>query len=122
MPWAVVTSGTRPVVAARLAAAGLPRPAVLISAEDVTAGKPDPEPYQRAATHLAVVGPLVAIEDAPAGITSARAAGCTVVALTTTHPAHALHGAAKVLPDLRVLRLHPPPPPRPLATAPPPTH
>lgn len=109
-PWAVVTSGTRPVVAARLKAAGLPSPPVLVSAEDVTAGKPDPEPYQLAATqlgltHLSDLRLIVAIEDAPAGITSAHQAGCTVIAVSTTHHPSDLHEAAVITPDLRSLTL-----------------
>lgn len=108
LPWAVVTSGTRPVVAARLKAAGLPSPSVLVSAEDVTSGKPDPQPYQLAVDRLGLAdfpdsSRIVAIEDAPAGITSAHAAGCTVIALTTTHHRRDLHQAAVITPDLRSL-------------------
>lgn len=105
LPWAVVTSGTRPVVQARLAAADLPRPAVVVTAEDVTRGKPHPEPYQTGASRLGVSGPLVAIEDAPAGVRSARAAGCLVIAVGTTHPPAQLIGAALTLPDLQPLRV-----------------
>ena len=105
LPWAVVTSGTRPVVQARLAAAGLPQPAVVVTAEDVTRGKPDPEPYLTGATRLGVRGPLVAIEDAPAGVRSAQAAGCLVIALHTTNPPAQLIGAALTLPDLQPLRV-----------------
>lgn len=110
LPWAVVTSGSRPVVAARLDRAGLPTPRVLISADDVTAGKPDPQPYLLAAarfglTQLPEPGLIVAVEDAPVGITSARAAGCTVIALTSTHHQDDLHEAARIVPDLRSLTL-----------------
>jgi len=110
LPWAVVTSGTRPVVAARLKAAGLPSPPVLVSAEDVTAGKPDPEPYQCAVTqlgltHLSDPSLILAIEDAPAGIISAHRAGCTVIALSTTHHPSDLHKARVITPDLRSLTL-----------------
>lgn len=84
--WAVVTSGTRIVTEARMAAAGLPRPPVLITAEDVPKGKPDPAPYRIAAEHLDIdPSDCLAVEDAPAGLTSARAAGCVTLALLTTH-------------------------------------
>lgn len=89
--WAVVTSGTKVVTRARWSAAGLPDPPVLISADDVTAGKPDPDPYQTAAQrlHLDPAACLV-IEDSPAGLTSARTAGCRTLALLTTHRQHEL--------------------------------
>jgi len=103
LPWAVVTSGTRAVVLARLSAAGLPRPAVLVTADDVTRGKPHPEPYLLGAQRLGARGPLVAIEDAPAGVSSARAARCLVIGLETTHAPAQLTGADLVLPDLRPL-------------------
>ncbi|HEY5844107.1 MAG TPA: HAD-IA family hydrolase, partial [Mycobacterium sp.] len=50
--WAVVTSGTRDIATARLAAAGIPTPAVLVTADDVTIGKPAPDPYLLAAARL----------------------------------------------------------------------
>lgn len=85
--WAVVTSGTNVVTRARWAAAGLPDPPVLISAEDVSAGKPDPDPYRTAAQRLKLdPADCLAIEDSPPGLTAARTAGCTTLALLTTHP------------------------------------
>jgi mannitol-1-/sugar-/sorbitol-6-phosphatase len=84
--WAVVTSGTRIVTEARMAAAGLPRPPVLITAEDVPTGKPDPAPYRIAAERLDVdPAHCLAVEDSPAGLASAHAAGCVTLALLTTH-------------------------------------
>ena len=78
--WAVVTSGTSRLAAARLAAAGIPLPRVLITADDVTRGKPAPDPYLAAARGLGrPAGAAVVFEDAPAGITSARAAGAGAV-------------------------------------------
>ena len=50
--WSVVTSGTGPLARARLLAAGIPLPEVLVTADDVTHGKPDPEPYRTAAGRL----------------------------------------------------------------------
>jgi len=89
--WAVVTSGARALAVGRLAAVGLPVPAVLVTADDVTFGKPHPEPYRRAAAALGVAeAECVVIEDAPTGVLAAKRAGMTVLAVTTTHPAAAL--------------------------------
>lgn len=52
--WAVATSGTRRLATSRLAHGRLPLPAVLVTAEDVERGKPDPQPYLRAAEKLGV--------------------------------------------------------------------
>lgn len=98
--WAVVTSGSRRLATARLAQVGGPRPAVLVAAEDVTAGKPDPEGYLAAAAALGVAaGECLVVEDAPAGVAAARAAGCTVVALTTTHAPEQLQEADVIVGD-----------------------
>ncbi|MFF4016894.1 HAD family hydrolase [Streptomyces sp. NPDC001843] len=88
--WAVVTSATRRLAEARLDAVGI-RPKSLIAADDITRGKPDPEPYLLAARRLGVdPARCVVFEDAPAGLQAGRAAGMTTVALTTTHQAHEL--------------------------------
>ncbi|MFI6373076.1 HAD family hydrolase [Streptomyces sp. NPDC050546] len=88
--WAVVTSATRRLAEARLDAVGI-LPKTLVAADDITRGKPDPEPYLLAARTLGVdPAHCVVFEDAPAGLTSGRAAGMTTVALTTTHRAHEL--------------------------------
>jgi mannitol-1-/sugar-/sorbitol-6-phosphatase len=100
-PWAVVTSGTRELATARLAAVGLPAPKTLITADDVTFGKPDPEPYRRAAAALGVPGAeCVVVEDAPMGVRAAKLAGMTVLAVTTTHAAAALGQADLVFPGM----------------------
>lgn len=84
--WAIATSGTRAVATARLIHTGLPIPSVLVTAEDVTRGKPDPEPYLAAARGLGVTAEhCVVIEDAPAGIAAAYAAGMQAVAIASTH-------------------------------------
>ncbi|MEU2543224.1 HAD family hydrolase [Streptomyces iakyrus] len=89
--WAVVTSATRRLAEARLDAVGI-LPKTLVAADDITRGKPDPEPYLLAARALGVdPAHCVVFEDAPAGLASGRAAGMTTVALTTTHQAHELH-------------------------------
>lgn len=85
--WAVVTSATRRLAEARLAEVGI-HPKNLIAADDITRGKPDPEPFLLAARQLGVhPARCVVFEDAPAGLQAGRAAGMTTVALTTTHRA-----------------------------------
>lgn len=100
--WAVVTSATRRLAEVRLGAVGV-LPKTLIAADDVTRGKPDPEPYLLAARTLGVdPADCVVFEDAPAGLQAGRAAGMTTVALATTHPAHELT-ADLVVDDLSAL-------------------
>ena len=85
--WAVATSGLRPIATSRLRRAGLPVPPVLVCAEDVARGKPSPDAYLLAARELGVLpSACLVVEDAPAGIQAARAAGMPVVGVTTTHP------------------------------------
>ncbi|MBC2903504.1 HAD family hydrolase [Streptomyces cupreus] len=100
--WAVVTSATRRLAEARLDAVGI-LPKTLIAADDITRGKPDPEPYLLAARQLGVdPARCVVFEDAPAGLQAGRAAGMTTVALATTHQAHELD-ADLVVKDLSAL-------------------
>nr|WP_128821606.1 HAD-IA family hydrolase [Aeromonas allosaccharophila] len=78
--WAIVTSASDRVARHRLNGAALPLPAVLVGAETVTKGKPDPEPYLLGAERLGVPpARCLVFEDAPAGIESALRAGCAVV-------------------------------------------
>lgn len=78
--WVLVTSASQRVARHRLASAGLPLPRLLIGAEDVVRGKPDPEPYLLAARRLGLApADCLVFEDAPAGICSALQAGCQVV-------------------------------------------
>ncbi|MFI8212378.1 HAD family hydrolase [Streptomyces werraensis] len=100
--WAVVTSATRRLAEARLGAAGI-LPKTLVAADDITHGKPDPEPYLLAARMLGVdPAECVVFEDAPAGLQAGRAAGMTTVALATTHRAEELT-ADLVVRDLSAL-------------------
>lgn len=100
--WAVVTSATRRLAEARLDDVGI-LPKTLIAADDITRGKPDPEPYLLAARQLgADPARCVVFEDAPAGLQAGRAAGMTTVALATTHRAHEL-AADLVVNDLSAL-------------------
>ena len=99
--WAIVTSGLRPVAMARLVAARIPVPRVMITAESIERGKPDPDCYLRGAEALGVdPRGCVVVEDAPAGAAAARAAGMRLVALTTTHAAAQLEPAELIVPDL----------------------
>ena len=68
-------------------AAGLPIPNRLLTSDDVTHGKPDPEPYLKGAAILGFPAKdCVVFEDAPAGIRAGKAAGATVISFTTTSP------------------------------------
>ena len=92
--WAVVTSGNRNTALTRLTYARLPMPNVLVTADDVTQGKPHPEPYLSAAETLGIPpAGCVVVEDAPAGVEAARAAGMRVIAVATTDRLDALEGA-----------------------------
>jgi sugar-phosphatase len=84
--WGVVTSGTRPLATNRLQYCGLPVPEVLVTSDDVTNGKPHPEPYLKGAEKLGLrPAECLVIEDAPAGIQSARAGGLKVIGLASTY-------------------------------------
>jgi sugar-phosphatase len=101
---AVVTSCPVSLARARLRAAALPEPSVLITPELVRNGKPDPEPYLVAAERLgAHAAECIVLEDAPAGVLAGVAAGMRVVALLTTHSRAELPGAVAYIADLREL-------------------
>jgi mannitol-1-/sugar-/sorbitol-6-phosphatase len=101
---AVVTSATRALATARLGAVGLTPPAVVVHAEDVSRGKPDPEGYLTAAGRLGVdPAEALVVEDAPPGIEAGRAAGAAVVGVTSTHAAGELAAADVVIPSLESL-------------------
>jgi mannitol-1-/sugar-/sorbitol-6-phosphatase len=95
--WAVVTSAPRKLAALRLRCAGLPDPPLLVCAEDVTLGKPDPAGYLLASKLLGTdPQECLVIEDTPPGILAGRAAGMQVLALSTTFPAANLLDASCV--------------------------
>ena len=101
IPVAVVTSGSTELATARLRGAGLEVPAVMITADSITRGKPDPEPFLLGARGLGVdPARCLALEDAPPGIESALAAGMAVVAFRTTHPEAEIEAATVVLDSL----------------------
>ncbi|KAL1878519.1 hypothetical protein VTK73DRAFT_7947 [Phialemonium thermophilum] len=104
-PWAIVTSGTEPLVEGWLKALNLPMPPrhLLITAESVTEGKPHPGCYILGRERLGLSAPkdqgdcakggatraseprVLVLEDSPAGIRAGKAAGCFVLGLVTSH-------------------------------------
>ena len=99
--WAIVTSATHRLMLGRLAAAGLPIPERIISADMVERGKPDPEPYVRGAELLGFrPGECIVVEDAPSGVGAGIAAGCRVLAVLGTHAAQELNAASWIVSSL----------------------
>jgi mannitol-1-/sugar-/sorbitol-6-phosphatase len=104
--WGVVTSGTRYLATSRLRLGNLPIPWVLVSADEVVKGKPDPEPFLKGAGLLGVhAEECLVIEDAPAGIRAAHAGGMKVIALPSTYPVSELKEADAVVQGLRQIRV-----------------
>jgi sugar-phosphatase len=104
MRWAVVTSGIRPVATLRITHTGLPAPRVLVCAEDIRHGKPDPEGYLMAARRLGVPATeCVVVEDAPAGVQAAAAAGMRSIAVASTYDCATLSGATVCIARLDLL-------------------
>ncbi|HWZ77536.1 MAG TPA: HAD family hydrolase [Candidatus Sulfotelmatobacter sp.] len=104
--WGVVTSGSRLLAQNRLRHCGLPVPKVLITSDDVIHGKPHPEPYLKGAEGLRYrAAECLVIEDAPAGIQSARASGMKVLGITSTYAADALRQADAVIGKLGQIRV-----------------
>jgi mannitol-1-/sugar-/sorbitol-6-phosphatase len=103
--WAIVTSATRRLAIARLAAAGLPIPERLISGDMVERGKPDPEPYRRGAELLGLsAADCVVFEDAPSGVGAGLAAGSCVLAVLSTHTAEDLQQATWIAHSLEQIQ------------------
>lgn len=106
--WTVVTSGSRTLATGRMNHLGVSLPEAFVTAEDVSDGKPAPEAYLRGAEIVGVPpGGCVVIEDAPAGIRAATAAGMTAVAVATTHEPDELSGARAVANSLADIRISP---------------
>lgn len=92
--WTIVTSCTRKLAEVRIKAAGLPLPKRFISANDITHGKPHPEPYLKGAAVLGFpAAECIVFEDVPAGVKAAKGAGAKVIAFTTTVPPAVLQEA-----------------------------
>ena len=104
--WTIVTSATTRLAKSRLACAGITPPARFITSEMVAQGKPHPEPYRRGAELLGLAPQdCLVIEDAPAGVASGKAAGCSVLAVLTTHAPETLTAADWRISTLADLRL-----------------
>lgn len=104
--WGVVTSGSRLLASNRLRYCGLPVPEVLVTSDDVTHGKPHPEPYLKGAARMGFSpAECLVIEDAPAGIQSARAGGMKVVGIASTYATTALSGAHAVVQSLAEIEI-----------------
>lgn len=90
-PWAIVTSAWRTLAQARVTAAGLPVPKVIVPADEIRNGKPNPEGFLRAAELLGVpTEECLVFEDTRPGIEAGMNAGMQVVAILTTAPCNRL--------------------------------
>jgi sugar-phosphatase len=104
--WTVVTSATERLARIRIAMAGLPVPEQFITAENIAEGKPNPAPYLAGAALLGLAPQdCVVFEDAESGTKSGRAAGCTVVATTFSHPIESLSAAHYLIRDLTQVKI-----------------
>ncbi|HVN92052.1 MAG TPA: HAD-IA family hydrolase [Terracidiphilus sp.] len=104
--WTVVTSATERLARIRLAAGGIAVPEQLVTADQVKRGKPHPEPFLAGAAALGVSSSeCVVFEDSASGAEAGRAAGCTVVATTFSHPAESLQAAHYLVRDLTGVRV-----------------
>ncbi|KAF2145657.1 uncharacterized protein K452DRAFT_264870 [Aplosporella prunicola CBS 121167] len=108
-PWAIVTSGTRPLATGWLEIMKLAQPKNFVTAEDVDEGKPDPACYRLGHSKLGIPASAatLVLEDAPAGVRAGKAAGFKVVALATTHSVDQLKaaGADWIVRDMRSVRV-----------------
>ncbi|MGI4757289.1 MAG: HAD-IA family hydrolase [Janthinobacterium lividum] len=99
--WTIVTSCTRRLLDARMRAAGLPEPSAVITADMVTRGKPDPEPYRRGAELLGFApADCIVVEDAASGVAAGAGAGCRVLAVLSSTPADELGAATWIAQSL----------------------
>ena len=102
--WAVVTSASPDLAEARLRAAGLTPPPLVVTAHDIARGKPDPEGFRLAAARLGfAIEDCLVFEDAPAGIAAAEAAPADVVVITAahSHPMPTAHSTLAAYRDVR---------------------
>jgi mannitol-1-/sugar-/sorbitol-6-phosphatase len=103
--WTVVTSATERIARIRMAAGNIPVPERLVTADQVTRGKPHPEPFMAGAALLGIApAECVVFEDSASGAEAGRAAGCTVVATTFSHPMESLDAAHYLVRDLTGIR------------------
>ena len=101
--WAIVTSAERAVAWARLAAAGLRRPPVIVAADDVQRGKPEPDGYVLAANLLGVApGSCLAVDDRPIGVAAARAAGAAAIRIDSTSASSSKQSVIRSLDEIDI--------------------
>jgi len=109
VPWAIVTSGTTPLVRGWLKVLDLPVPQHLVVAEDVENGKPDPSCYRMGLQklHFDAGADVLVLEDSPAGIRAGKAAGCKVLGIVTSHTVDQVISAGPdwIVKDLRSLKV-----------------
>jgi sugar-phosphatase len=104
--WTIVTSCTKRLLKARLAAAGLPQPPNVITSDMVTRGKPDPEAYRRGAEVLGFAPEeCIVVEDAVVGVKAGIAAGCRVLAVLSSTPRAELTAATWIARSLAVVKV-----------------
>ena len=104
IPLTIVTSCTTDLAIARTRAGKIPMPTNSVTFDQVTRGKPFPEPFILGADRLGLQTSLCwAIEDAPGGVTSAKDAGCIVAGVLTTHTREELSHADHHLEHLNQL-------------------
>jgi sugar-phosphatase len=104
--WTVVTSSTKKLALVRMAVGGIPVPRKIVAADFVTRGKPHPEPFLKGAAVLGLEPEdCVVFEDSASGSQAGRAAGCTVVATTFSHPVESLDAAHYIAEDLTGMRV-----------------
>lgn len=104
--WTVVTSASEKMMRSRLAAVGILAPSQVVAGDMVAHGKPDPECYLKGATLLSRrPEECLVIEDAPAGIRAANAAGCKVLAVATSHGVEELRQADWIVARLDLIEV-----------------
>jgi len=105
--WAIVTSAWRRLAEARVLAAGLPLPKVIVPVDEIRNGKPHPEGFLQAAERLGVAPKdCLVFEDTRPGIEAGMSAGMQVVALLTTVPAQHMNHRPLIR-DFRDVRIQP---------------
>jgi sugar-phosphatase len=104
--WSIVTSASGPLMRRRLKSVGIAVPPTVVTADDVSRGKPDAEPYRTAAAWLGFApGDCLVVEDAPNGILAGRRAGCKVLGVTGSHNAAQLREATWIVDSLERVRM-----------------
>ena len=104
--WTIVTSATERLARRRLAVAGIPLPARIITADMVANGKPHPEPYRRGAEILGLATEdCLVIEDSTSGAKAGHAAGCKVLATTFSHSIDQLEAADWIVESLGKVKI-----------------